>query len=315
MSRQLLDAIRLIQLGLDLKLIERLILQRQLEEVVRAVGWEYLQNVLVETQRQLVPVKEAAWAEALHQAPKAVTVRVRVNLSLGAHAAATPTALAAIQQQDLTRITNLTRESQEAVRQVLRRSISEGRNPRDIARELRSIVGLNHRQAEALRTFRAALEAKAHAEIVAKVAEGQGRVSARPLMEDRAQQIDRAVAQRRQAMVGERAENIARTEVLQALNDAKRVQWQRLVDEGALNADEWEVEWVTADDERTCRVCQPLHGKRAPIGGRFVTLVGFLAGPPAHPRCRCAVRLVPKGFRAGEHPTPVRRDLLRRRAS
>jgi len=42
--------------------------------------------------------------------------------------------------------------------------------------------------------------------------------------------------------------------------------------------------WETANDERVCPICGALHGKREDEwGGR--------SGPPAHPRCRCGVRL------------------------
>jgi len=42
--------------------------------------------------------------------------------------------------------------------------------------------------------------------------------------------------------------------------------------------------WETANDERVCPICSALHGKREDEwGGR--------SGPPAHPRCRCGVRL------------------------
>lgn len=40
--------------------------------------------------------------------------------------------------------------------------------------------------------------------------------------------------------------------------------------------------WQTAEDERVCPVCGPLHDARA---NRWATK--FPEGPPAHPRCRC----------------------------
>lgn len=40
--------------------------------------------------------------------------------------------------------------------------------------------------------------------------------------------------------------------------------------------------WQTAEDERVCPVCGPLHDARAT---RWATQ--FPNGPPAHPRCRC----------------------------
>jgi SPP1 gp7 family putative phage head morphogenesis protein len=42
--------------------------------------------------------------------------------------------------------------------------------------------------------------------------------------------------------------------------------------------------WETANDERVCPVCGALHGKREDDWNG-------LRSPPAHPRCRCGVRL------------------------
>lgn len=314
LTLQIREALRLLQLGIDLRLIERLIVQRELEKIVQAMGWEHLQNVLAAAQPQLIPAREAGWQDTLQRLPNVVTAKVRVELSLAAHTNANPESLARLQQQDLSRITALTRESQEAVRAVLERGLAAGRNPKDLARELQGIAGLNTRQAEALRRFRTQLEAQAQQEVVDRVASAKGPVSARLLMAERSQQIDRAVARRRAEYVAGRAETIARTETMRAIADGKRLQRERLVAEGALDPDAWEQEWITAEDERTCPVCLPLHGQRAPIGGAFLTSVGPLSGPPAHPRCRCDTRLIAKGFRRGEHPTPVRRNLLRRLA-
>ena len=50
---------------------------------------------------------------------------------------------------------------------------------------------------------------------------------------------------------------------------------------------EYVMVWETANDERVCPICGALHSKREDDwGGR--------SGPPAHPRCRCGVRLVRK---------------------
>lgn len=40
--------------------------------------------------------------------------------------------------------------------------------------------------------------------------------------------------------------------------------------------------WYTANDNRVCEICGPLHGKLRADWSRF-----FPSGPPAHPACRC----------------------------
>jgi len=308
-GRQILEAIRLIQLGINLQLIERLILQRQLEEIVRQIGWHHLQNVLAEVQRELVTAREAGWAEAAKELPKAIQRTFRVEISLGAHAQANPAALERLVRQDLSRIQNLTLESQQAVRDMLEAGLREGLNPREVAERLKQIVGMNRRQTEALGKFRTRLEAKATQEIAAKAAAGKGRVSTAREMRKASVHINRLVARKRAEYVADRAENIARTEVMQALNDGRRAQWDRLVAEGVISPGEWDQEWIIADDERTCVLCRPFDGQRAPIGGSFMSKEFRISrGPPEHPRCRCTIRLVLRGFRLGKStPAQIRR--------
>ena len=72
-----------------------------------------------------------------------------------------------------------------------------------------------------------------------------------------------------------RAELIARTEIMNAVNEAAKERYKRL---GITH-----FEWITARDERVCAKCEPLDGqvyleKNLPEGG-----------PPLHPQCRCAL--------------------------
>ena len=43
--------------------------------------------------------------------------------------------------------------------------------------------------------------------------------------------------------------------------------------------------WITADDEKVCPICWPLHEQP-----QEVYSLTFRNGPPAHPRCRCRIR-------------------------
>lgn len=79
-----------------------------------------------------------------------------------------------------------------------------------------------------------------------------------------------------------RAELIAATEVTRAYQMGSERAWAAA---GAVV----EMEWQTVRDERVCPLCGPLHGQRAPLGGRFE---GEIAPPPRHPRCRCFTRPV-----------------------
>ena len=78
-----------------------------------------------------------------------------------------------------------------------------------------------------------------------------------------------------------RAETVAITAATEAAAAGVRKYRDGLRSEYGL---EYVMVWETANDERVCPICGSLHSKREDEwGGR--------SGPPAHPRCRCGVRL------------------------
>jgi SPP1 gp7 family putative phage head morphogenesis protein len=69
----------------------------------------------------------------------------------------------------------------------------------------------------------------------------------------------------------QRATLIARTETLRAHNEGRKVFYRQV---GITK-----IRWLTAHDERTCKICRPLDGK--------VFAIDEVEGPPRHPGCRC----------------------------
>jgi SPP1 gp7 family putative phage head morphogenesis protein len=74
-----------------------------------------------------------------------------------------------------------------------------------------------------------------------------------------------------------RADMIASTETTKAWSVAR----QEIANESSVIKG---LQWTTANDELVCPICQPLHGQQRKKKGLYP---GGLAGPPAHPRCRC----------------------------
>jgi SPP1 gp7 family putative phage head morphogenesis protein len=74
----------------------------------------------------------------------------------------------------------------------------------------------------------------------------------------------------------ERAETIGLTEAMIAAAIGNLFAWEAY---GVIE----EVIWVTAEDERVCPICRPLHEAVIKLGD---ALYGG-SRPPAHPRCRC----------------------------
>ena len=74
-----------------------------------------------------------------------------------------------------------------------------------------------------------------------------------------------------------RATLIARTETLRAHNEGRKVFYRQV---GITK-----VKWLTAHDERTCKICRPLDGK--------VFGIDEVEGPPSHAGCRCVTIATP----------------------
>lgn len=76
-----------------------------------------------------------------------------------------------------------------------------------------------------------------------------------------------------------RASMIASTEVTRGYSEGTGIVSVSLSDEGFESNKVWE----TAQDERVCPVCGPMHGVKADENGNY----NGMSPPPAHPRCRC----------------------------
>jgi hypothetical protein len=75
------------------------------------------------------------------------------------------------------------------------------------------------------------------------------------------------------------------------MNAGRLGAWQKAVNHGSIGWDA-QKEWLAAAGERTCPICNALHGQRAgltdawPFGGLT---------PPAHPSCRCTIIIADVG--------------------
>jgi hypothetical protein len=283
--RDLRNAFTVARSVLATDVLARLISERRVDAAVDAVQLVEVDNALARMQAQLVPVREASWQVVVDGLPRQFQSGPLLRVTLGAHALQEPTVLDAIRRADLARIQGISRETQEAVRAVLTDGIQRGMHPNVLAKQLRGLVGLTTRQAGDVARYRARLEA-------------EGR---------KPDQVERMTAKYAQRRLNERTRNIAGTEVARAQGEARFAQTERLIANGTLKPEEWEQDWVTAADEIVCPICGPLHGVRTPLLGAFQTAVGPATVTPLHPGpCRCIIRIVPKGFRAGERPSPAR---------
>lgn len=169
-------------------------------------------------------------------------------------------------------VTQVGAETRDAIRALITRSIRDGIPPYEAARMIRGMVGMDAGSAMAALNYREEL------------INGGMRMS-------RVDQLVQTYANRK---IRERAVTIARTEIMGALNRGAQVGWSQAQKKGFLGK-EAEQEWMTAQDERICPVCGGLSEQRQPLKEPFRSVFGgkLIPYPPAHPRCRCTIALVP----------------------
>jgi hypothetical protein len=91
-----------------------------------------------------------------------------------------------------------------------------------------------------------------------------------------------------------RARTIARTEIMRASNFGRLEAMEQAANQGLVNPATARKQWSTSRFD-VCEICVPLNGQTQPMrGGMFVAGSGWSGpSPPAHPNCRCVVRLLP----------------------
>ncbi len=167
-------------------------------------------------------------------------------------------------------VTNVSDETIAAIRSVIVRSIREGIPPYDAAKLIRGLVGMTERDAQAAMNYRE--------EMVN---------SGLPI-----ERVDKLVDRYADKKIAARADSIARTETMDALNDGALEGWAQAQDDGLLGEGATK-EVIVTPDERLCPVCEPLDGVAVPLDEPFDTDNGPIMAPPFHPRCRCTLAVNP----------------------
>lgn len=233
-----------------------------------------------------------------------------------------------LQNYTLGLIRELTDSTREAVRAQLTAGMQAGLNPRTQAQTIKQIVGLTTRQSNAVFNFRKELEgfhSKTSAggyNLGAKIDRVNGAQVFKPddsgnpkdgIRERRLRdfrydgqlqrsmtsgkpltpaQIDKMVGAYARKYRKFRAEMIARTESMRAVNMGTQEAFRQAVDAGKVSETLVRRFWKVAYDERTCEICQPIpymNEDGVKLGQPFATPDGATFLPPMHPDCRCHV--------------------------
>ena len=144
-------------------------------------------------------------------------------------------------------ITEVNRETQQAVAEIVQRGFLEGQAPRVQALAIEQVVGLHSRDAGAVTRYLSGL-----------VESG--------VSERRAADLAGTYSKR---LLRKRAELIARTETMRASNMGQQLAWDAAADTGLLIREETRKVWIVTDDDRTCSRCMSLEDATVPLDGSF----------------------------------------------
>jgi hypothetical protein len=196
--------------------------------------------------------------------------------------------------------------TKDGIRQYLTAGMTEGRNPRDTARQVRQVIGLTDRQAQAVKNFRKELEtfhlrrsaggynlggkisrAPGGAQVYALDEDGQLKdgILERRLRDFRFDgqlqramqqgkpltpaQIDKMVEAYARKYLKYRSETIARTEALRTTNFGVQDAWRQAIASGTVPEENIRRQWVLSRDERLCSLCAPVPRMNPKLGVAF----------------------------------------------
>lgn len=163
-------------------------------------------------------------------------------------------------------VSDIGNNSKAAVKYIIEEGIDKNRHPLKIARDVKNGIGLNDRLSIAVARKRSALEA-------AGVPEAR---------------IEKTIARYHEKLLKYRAEMIARTESVRAINHGKLEMWKQLKDGGSLPPSAVKI-WLTSIDEKVCPICRPLHYTQKKLGEEFESNGFSSEAPPIHTTCRCTL--------------------------
>jgi hypothetical protein len=180
------------------------------------------------------------------------------------------------------------------VRRHVELGLARGVNPREIARDLRGIVGMAPSQVDIVHNFRRALEGGPNRAVFSRALDYKlrdhrfdGEV-ARALIGNTAlspQQVDKMVAAYARRMVAFNAETNARTAALDAMKLGHRLSWEDAIDNGAADPERLFKRWSNVGDDRVRPDHVQLHGEVRPFDEPFSN--GAMIPGDNEFNCRC----------------------------
>lgn len=232
--------------NIDLQEFERLIAARRIPEALSIVNREFIERGFDDFNDVLEQSYQAGGVFAARTAAASGLV-TRFNML-------NPGTASYLNKYRASRILELTKETRRSVEGIIRSSIVAGQNPMATAREVKRLVGLTEKQADAVRNYRTLLETgdltALNRALRDKRFDGTLRAAVRDGKGIPAGKINTMVDAYERKYIKYRAETIARTESIRVLSAGRQQLWEQMQEEGKVQAGEIRRFWVPTYDAR-----------------------------------------------------------------
>lgn len=288
-----LDAVNKLGDRIDINQIKSLLEQGRVDQAISTVDAQLLQQ-------GFAPVAQAitgAAIDAARQSATAVNALGEMNISFGI---TNPQTVDFLRTYEMGLIRAMSSDALASVRTVIQNGVAAGRNPIDVARDVRQFIGLTDSQTQAVLNYRNALTQGSRDALsralrdrrfdptVARAVRGENALSS--------DQIDNMVSRYSARYLKYRSETIARTESIRALNAGNHQLWNQAANSGQVSADLVTRKWITAGDDHVRDSHAEIDGDVVGLNEPFDTSLGPLMypgdwnGEPANTiNCRCSV--------------------------
>jgi hypothetical protein len=256
----LVDGVRSFKTRTDVTRIARLLGERNPQGVIESIPWAKLDDDLTALKSVTVDGVARGAEAARELLPKVIRPQISFDRN-------NPRIQNYIQNHTGNLIVEITDSSRKAIVSVIQRGFDRGIPPIELGRQIRESIGLTERMAIAVDRYHVGL-------LEGGMNPGEA--------EDRMF----TYASKLQAY---RAETIARTESIDAVNAGQQEIWDQSIEEGIIKPSTKKV-WVI-DPGTACAICEPLEGQTVEIGEDFDTSLGPVEHPPVHPNCNCGMSL------------------------
>jgi len=199
-----------------------------------------------------------------------------------------PDVIAAIRTLETRVMTSLKDDARETVRAFVEQGLRDGVNPREIARGIRSVIGLGPSQLQEVENFRDALLGRNGRSVADYTARNRtvDRLLAKGKLTDA--QVERYVDLYRKKRIALNAETVARTAALDAQKAAQQLAWQQAVDKGIVDGHRLRKQWIGVMDSRERPTHVAMEKETAPWNQPYSN--GQMVPGDTEYNCRCISR-------------------------